>query len=77
MSRTGGRDVAVAMRDCGIPTTSRTLPVNIDSLRSRSIKRRQWKHKLDYYGVVFAHPATGCGINAKDPSHASGLDSDR
>ena len=27
MSRTGGRDVAVAMRDCGIPTTSRTRPV--------------------------------------------------
>ena len=48
--------------------------VNIDSLRSRSIKHRQWKHKLDYYGLVFAHLATGCGINAKDPS---GLDSDR
>ena len=48
--------------------------VNITSLRSRSIKRRQWKHKLDYYGVVFAHLATGRGINAKDPS---GLDSDR
>ena len=48
--------------------------VNIASLRSRSIKCRQWKHKLDYYGVVFAHLATGCGIKAKDPS---GLDSDR
>ena len=45
----------------------RVLCVNITS-RSRSIKRRQWKHKLDYYGVVFAHLATGCGINAKDPS---------
>ena len=41
---------------------------NITSLRSRSIKRRQWKHKLNYYGVVFAHLATGRGINAKDPS---------
>ena len=48
--------------------------VNIASGRSRSIKRRQWKHKMDYYGVVFAHLATGRGINAKDPS---GLDSDR
>ena len=46
--------------------------VNIAFLRSRSIKC-QWKHKLDYYGVVFAHLATGCGINAK---HPSGLDSD-
>ena len=27
MSRTGGRDVAVAMRDCGKSTTSRTCPV--------------------------------------------------
>ena len=42
--------------------------VNIASLRSWSIKRRQWRHKLDYYGAVFAHLATGCGINAKDPS---------
>ena len=48
--------------------------VNIAFLRSRSIKRRQWKHQLDYYGVVFAHLATGCGIEAKDPS---GLDSDQ
>ena len=48
--------------------------VNIASVRSRLIKRRQWKHKMDYYGVVFAHLATGRGINAKDPS---GLDSDR
>ena len=45
--------------------------VNIAFLRPRSIKRRQWKHKLGYYGVVFAHLATGCGIKAKDPS---GLD---
>ena len=29
---------------------------------------------MDYYGVVFAHLATGRGINVKDPS---GLDSDR
>ena len=41
--------------------------VNIAFLRSRSIKRRQWKHKMDYYGVVFAHLATRCGINVKDP----------
>ena len=39
--------------------------VNIAYLRSRSIKRRQWKHNLDYYGVVFAHLATRCGIKAK------------
>ena len=47
--------------------------VNIAFLRCRSIKRRQWKRKLDYHGVVFAHLATGLGIKAKDPS---GLDSD-
>ena len=41
--------------------------VNIASLCFRSIKRRQWKHKLDYYGVIFVHLATGCGINAKEP----------
>ena len=59
----------------GSPRRHEGVPfVNIVSLRSRSIKLRQWKHKLDYYGVVFAHLATGCGINAKDPS---GLDSDR
>ena len=40
--------------------------VNIASLRSRSIKRRQWKHKLEYYDIIFAHLATGCGIHAKD-----------
>ena len=57
------------------PRRHKSVPfVNIASLRSCSIKRRQWKHKLDYYGVVFAHLATGCGIKAKDPS---GLDSDR
>ena len=50
------------------------LFANIASLCSQSIKRRQWKHNLDYYGIVFAVLATGCGINAKDPS---GLDSDR
>ena len=27
MSRAGGRDVAVAMRDCGIPTTSQIRPI--------------------------------------------------
>ena len=75
MSRAGGRDVAVAMRDCGISTTSQTRPVCKHCFSAlRSIKRCQWKHKLDYYGVVFAHLATGCGIKAKDPE---GLDSDR
>ena len=48
--------------------------VNIAFLRSRSIKHRQWKHRLDHYGVVFSHLATGRGINANDPS---GLDSDQ
>ena len=32
----------------------------------QSIKPGQWKHNWDYYGVVFANLATGCGINAKD-----------
>ena len=48
--------------------------VNIVSPGSRSVKRHQWKHRLDYYGAVFAHLATGCGIIARD---LSGLDSDR
>ena len=48
--------------------------VNIAFQRSRLIKRRQWKYRFDYYGVVVAHLATECGIKAKDPS---GLDADR
>ena len=58
-----------------LPRRHKHVPiVNIVFLRSWSIKRHQWKHKLNYYGVVFAHLATGCGIKAKDPS---GLDSDQ
>ena len=67
-----GQAVVTLRLPCAIvesPRRHKHVPfVNIASLRSRSIKRRQWKHKLDYYGVVFAHLATGCGINAKDPS---------
>ena len=48
--------------------------VNIVSLPSLSIRRHQWRYRLYYYGVVFAHLVTGCGINVKGPS---GLDSDR
>ena len=73
-----GQAVVTSRLPCAIvgsPRRHERVPfVNIVSQRSRSIKLRQWKHKLDYYGVVFAHLATGCGINAKDPS---GLDSDR
>ena len=73
-----GQAVVTLRLPCTIvesPRRHKRVPfVNIASLRSRSIKRRQWKHKMDYYDVVFAHLATGCGINAKDPS---GLDSDR
>ena len=47
---------------------------NITFLPSRSIRRCQYRRKLDYYGVCFAHLAIKCGTNAKDPS---GLDSDR
>ena len=66
MSWTGGRDIAVAMPDCGNPRHKHVPFVNIASLRSQLIKCRQWKHKLDNYDVVFAHLATGCEINAKD-----------
>ena len=73
-----GQAVVTLRLPCAIvesPRRRRYVPfVNITSLRCRSIKRRQWKHKLNYYDVVFAHLATGRGINAKDPS---GLDSDR
>ena len=59
----------------GSPRRHERVPfVNVASLRSRSTKRRHWKHKLDYYGEDCAHRDTGCGINAKD---SSGLDSDR
>ena len=73
-----GQAVVTLRLPCAIvesPRRYKHVPfVNIAFLHSRSIKRRQWKHKLNYYGVVFAHLATGCGIKAKDPS---GLDSDR
>ena len=73
-----GQAVVTLRLPCAIvqsPRRHKRVPfVNIAFLRSRSIKRRQWEHKLDYYGVVFAHLATGCGIKAKDPS---GLDSVR
>ena len=73
-----GQAVVTSRLPCAIvesPRRHKRVPfVNIAFLRSRWIKRRQWKHKLDYYGVGFAHLATGCGIKAKDPS---GLDSDR
>ena len=73
-----GQVVVTLRLPCAIvesPRRHKHVPfVNIAFLRSRSIKHRQWKHKLDYYGVVFVHLATGCGIKAKDPP---GLDSDR
>ena len=73
-----GQAVVTLRLPCAIvesPRRHKRVPfVNIAFLRSRSIKRRQWEHKLDYHGVVFAHLATGSGIKAKDPS---GLDSDR
>ena len=63
MSRAGGRDVVVAMQ-----RRHKRVPfVNIAFLSSRSIKRRQWKHKLDYYAVVFAHLASGVGLKRKTP----------
>ena len=73
-----GQAVVTLRLPCAIvesPRRHKRAPfLNIAFLRSRLIKRRQWTHKLDYYGVVFVHLATECGIKAKDPS---GLDSDR
>ena len=73
-----GQAVVTLRLPCAIvksPRRHKRVPfVNIAFLCSWSIKRRQWKHKLDYCGVVYAHLATGCGIKAKDPSE---LDSDR
>ena len=72
-----GQAVMTLQLPCAVvesPWRHKHVPfVNIAFLHLRSIKRRQWKHKLDYYGEVFAHLATGCRIKAKDPS---GLDSD-
>ena len=52
-----GQVVVTSRLPCAIvgsPRRHECVPfVNIASLRSRSIKRRQWKHKLDYYGVIF------------------------
>ena len=73
-----GQAVVTSRLPCAIvesPRRHKRAPfVNIAFLCSRSIKRRQWEHTLGYYGVVFAHLATRCGIKAKDPS---GLDSDQ
>ena len=73
-----GKAVVTLRLPCAIvesPRRHKRIPfVNIAFLRSRLMQRRQWKHKMDYYGVVFAHLDTGCGINVKDPE---GLDSDR
>ena len=64
----GGLTVSWVSRPCSIVELSWCLFVNIASLHSRSIKRCQWKNKLDYCGVVFAHLATRYGIKVKDPS---------
>ena len=53
--------------------------VNIAFPCSRSIKCRQWQHKLDYYGMFFAHLATRCGIRiphsrcCENPTRAKSL----
>ena len=64
-----GQAVLMLRLQCAIVESTRRhkhVPfVNIASLRS--IKRRQWKHNLDYYGVVFAHLATGVGLMRKSP----------
>ena len=66
-----GQAVVTLRLPCAIVESTRRhkhVPiVNIASLRSRSIKRRRWKQKNDYYGVFFAHLSSGCGINAKAP----------
>ena len=66
-----GQAVVTLRLPCAIvesPRRHKHVPfVNIASQHSRSTKRCQWKHKMDYCGVVLAHLATGCGINVKDP----------
>ena len=63
------------MRDCGIATTSQTRPVCKHCFSALPIdKTSSVEAQIEYYGVVVAHLATGCGIKAKDPE---GLDSDR
>ena len=67
MSRRGGPDVAVAMRDCEISTTPQTGPIckrrysalPID--KTLSVEAQIW-----LLWRVFAHLAAGCGINAKN-----------
>ena len=51
-----------------------TRPVCKRRFSAFPIDKMSSVENLDHYGVFFAHPATGCGINAKDPS---GLNSDR
>ena len=75
MSRAGGRDVAVAMRDCGISTTSQTRPVCKHCFSALPIdKTSSVEAHIGLLWRSFSHLATGCGIKARDPE---GLDSDR
>ena len=75
MSRAGGRDVAVAMRDCGISMTSQTRPVCKHCFSALPIdKTSSVEAQTGLLWRGFAYLATGCGIEAKDPE---GLDSDR
>ena len=74
--RAGGRDVAVAMRDCGISTTPQTCPVckhrfSAFPIDKTSSVKAQIGLLLRWFCIYLS---TGCGINAKVPS---GLDSDR
>ena len=75
MSRASGRDVAVAMRDCGIYTTSQTRAVCKHCFSALPIhKTTSVEAQIGLLWRGFAHLTTRCGIKAKDPS---GLDSDR
>ena len=78
MSWTGGHEVTVAMRDCGISMTSQTRPFCKHCFSAFQIDKMSpvearigllWRSFCPSYDL-----ATGCGIKAKDPS---GLDSDR
>ena len=69
LSRTGGRDVTLATRDCGISTTSQTSHVCKHRFYVIPIENiLSVEAQIGLLWDVFAYLATGCVINAKYPS---------
>ena len=69
MSLTGGRDVAVAIRDCGITPTSQTRPDCKHRFSAPSIDETlSVEAQIGLSWCGFCSSSYRCDINAKDPS---------